>query len=537
MMLALLVAVVGAADPAPAATPDAAAPAPKAAVDEGALPDSVEKLFEEKGDDGQPLLGEPERAILKKLPSHSRELIAKGVDDGIVGGAPHLKVLLQLELTPQTADMVFSDNCILCHSDPEAKKSLRFSLDPKAAGTPEHLNLKNVLSDVHFRRGLSCSGCHGGKTTDTEMPDISDRWPDKAVRHTDRTWIPDFCGRCHADPAFMRSYNPALATDQLAKYKESKHGQLLLQQKDSKAAQCVSCHGVHGIRGPKSRASTVHPQALPQTCGHCHADAEYMAGYKKEDGTPLPTNQLEQYRKSVHGKALLEKGDLGAPACNDCHGNHAAMPPNISSVSQVCRTCHAMNGTLFDGSRHKKEFEKHKWPECEKCHGKHDIEKPTDALISDSKDALCGNCHDEFSKDNAKCNEGARYFRATLDELTAKAKGVPAEAEHLAERGLDTEPITAAMGELDEAIVQARTRVHTFDKSGFDVGAKAGRDAVAKTEKLVEAAREERNYRLNGLLVAIGFMSLIAVVMGLKIRELDRQRQRERSQPPPPPKA
>ena len=129
----------------------------------------------------------------------------------------------------------------------------------------------------------------------------------------------------------MRGFNPSLPTDQLSKYKESQHGILLLQEKDSKAAQCVSCHGVHGIRGPKSRQSKVHPQAIPETCGHCHADAKYMAGYKKDDGTPLPTDQLEKYKQSVHGKALLEKGDLGAPACNSCHGNHAAMPPKVSS--------------------------------------------------------------------------------------------------------------------------------------------------------------------------------------------------------------
>ncbi len=502
---------------------------PAAQVDDGPLPPSLEELFKEAGDDGKPVLGDAERAILKKLPLHTRELIAKDADDMRIAGPGHLKLLLSLELSPQSADIVFSDGCLLCHSDPEQKPRLRFSVDPKATGTPEHLNLKDVLSDVHFRRGLSCAGCHGGKPTDTEMStEIEERWPKKDVRHTDRTWVPGFCARCHADPAFMRTYNPSMATDQMAKYKESKHGQLLLEKKDSRAAQCVSCHGVHGIRGPKSRQSHVHPQAIPATCGHCHGSAEHMAGYKAEDGSPLPTDQVEQYKKSVHGKALLEKGDLGAPACNDCHGNHAAMPPAVSSVSQVCRTCHAMNGTLFDGSRHKKEFEKHKWPECEKCHGKHDIEKPNDAMVSDAKDGLCGGCHAEHAKDNKDCDDGARYFRASLDELTGKAKGFPAEAEHLAEKGLDTELILAAVSELDEAIVQTRTRVHTFDRGGFDVGAKAGREAVVKAEKLFDEAHKEQRFRLNGLLVAIGFMGFVAVIMWLKIRELDKQRVQER---------
>jgi Doubled CXXCH motif (Paired_CXXCH_1) len=506
-----------------------AAPAP----DDGKLPASLEALFQEKDKDGKPILGDSERAYLKKLPPHTLELIGKDVDALTVGGASHLKALLALDFPSQGAAIVFSDNCILCHTDPESQKKIHlFSADPKATGSAEHLNLKSFVNDVHFRRGLSCAGCHGGSPEkDIMTPDIAARWPKADVRHMDRTWIPEFCARCHADPSFMRGFNPSLPTDQLSKYRESQHGILLLQEKDSKAAQCVSCHGVHGIRGPKSRLSTVHPQTIPETCGRCHADPKYMAGYKKDDGTPLPTDQLEAFRKSVHGKALLEKGDLGAPACNSCHGNHAAMPPKVSSVSQVCRTCHSQNGTFFDGSKHKQAFESHRWPECEKCHGKHEIAKATDALISDAHDGLCGSCHAEHAKDNPDCNATARYFRSSLGELVTTSDRLRPEAEHLAERGLDAEPIVASLEEASEAIVQTRSRVHTFDRGGFDQGAKAGREAISKTEGLIEVARKEQRYRRNGLLVSIGLMSFLAVVMGLKIRDLSRRRARTSEEP------
>ena len=500
--------------------------APNPSGDDGKLPASVEKLFEEKGGDGKPILGDGDRAYLKKLPLHTREHIAKDVDAVTLGGARHLKALLSLELSSQAAAIVFSDNCILCHADPESQKPIHlFSADPKATNSSPLLNLKSFVSDVHFRRGLSCAGCHGGSPDkDVMTPDIAARWPKADVRHVDRTWIPEFCARCHADPGFMRGFNPSLPTDQLSKYRQSQHGILLLNEKDSKAAQCVSCHGVHGIRGPKSRQSTVHPQAIPETCGHCHADPKYMAGYRKDDGTPLPTDQLEGFKKSVHGKALLERGDLGAPACNDCHGNHAAMPPAVSSISQVCRTCHSQNGTFFDGSKHKQAFEAHHWPECEKCHGKHQIAKPTDALISDASDGLCGSCHAENARDNRECNETARYFRSTLTDLVTTSQRLRPETEELATRGLDAEPIVASLDELKDAIVQTRSRVHTFDRGGFDQGAKAGREAAAKTEALLEAARSEQRYRRNGLLVSIGLMSFLAVVMGLRIRELSRRR-------------
>ena len=122
----------------------------------------------------------------------------------------------------------------------------------------------------------------------------------------------------------------------------------------------------------------------------------------------------------------------------------------------------------------------------------------------------------------------ARYFRATLGNLREKAKSYPPVIEHLAEHGLDTEKVLEATGELDEAIVQAQVRMHTFDKSGFDVGAKVGKEAVAKTEKLIEEAHDEQRLRLRWLLAVISFMGFFALAMALKIRDLAKQRERER---------
>jgi hypothetical protein len=51
----------------------------------------------------------------------------------------------------------------------------------RAAPTAAPLDLREVVSDIHLRRGLSCSGCHGGKPTDEEMTqEIYDRWRSRA---------------------------------------------------------------------------------------------------------------------------------------------------------------------------------------------------------------------------------------------------------------------------------------------------------------------------------------------------------------------
>ena len=136
---------------------------------------------------------------------------------------------------------------------------------------------------------------------------------------------------------FMRQYNPSLRVDQVAEYYTSVHGKRLKELKDPKVATCASCHKPHSIRPANDARSSVHPLHVAETCGSCHANKDYMASYK------IPTDQVEKYKKSVHWKMISTKGDLSAPTCNDCHGNHGAAPPGVSSVVNVCGQCHVVN--------------------------------------------------------------------------------------------------------------------------------------------------------------------------------------------------
>jgi hypothetical protein len=490
------------------------------------MPEPIRPFLAAKAKDGTPVLSAEDRRKVEEMTDRTRQLVATAADNQILGSAAHLKILLSLDLSPQAMDVVLQDNCILCHSDPGNQKPRDlFSPDPAKQGSNPLLDLREFVSDAHFRRGLSCSGCHGGTPQDESMSiDIAKRWPKAEKRHADRTWIPDFCARCHADPAFMRGFNPTLPTDQLAKYRGSKHGILLLEAKDSHAAQCASCHGVHAIRGAKNRKSTVHPQRIPETCGGCHANPAIMAGYVTDGGKAIPTTQVAEYKASVHGKALLEKGDLGAPSCTGCHGSHTGMPKAVASVAQVCRQCHAQNGALFDGSKHKAAFEQHKWPECGQCHGKHAIAKPTDALVGTAPGTLCADCHAQHAKDNAQCSATSAQFRLALDTLAAGRAEVAPHQEEMAERGLDVEPLARAVSDLDEALVQARSRVHSFDQGTFNQAAQPGREALEKARQSIAAARGDYRFRKGGLVAAIGFMGLLAAGIMLKLREIGRRR-------------
>ena len=105
-----------------------------------------------------------------------------------------------------------------------------------------------------------------------------------------------------------------------------------------------------------------------------------MAG-RVYHGRPLSHNQYEQWRQSVHGQALLKGDDLSAPTCNDCHGNHGEVPPEVDSVANACGTCHAKVAALFADTRMKHRFEEVGLPGCATCHGSHAITSPTDEML------------------------------------------------------------------------------------------------------------------------------------------------------------
>jgi predicted CXXCH cytochrome family protein len=476
-----------------------------------------------KDQNGKPIITQEQRVYFNGLNDNLRELLNQVVQKKVITRPEHLGVLLALQLRPQKMELVLQNNCILCHSDSEVQSSEDLLSLPSDShpSSPAHMNLKEIVEDVHFRRGLSCAGCHGGDPTADFGHAFVKEWPESG-RQKNREWIVQFCARCHSDPTFMHQFNAALPTDQLAKFKESPHGRTLLEKHDSRAPQCVSCHGVHGIRPAKDPQSKVYAQRVPETCGACHADSTIMAGFTRADGSPLPTNQLAEYRSSVHGRALLGRGDLGAPACNDCHGNHAATPPGVAGVSRSCSLCHSANASLFDGSKHKQAFDRHNWAECSKCHGNHAIDKAHDSMLAAGPRALCIDCHRQYAKDNPRCNATADYFHQTITRMDEARNKFSAISEKLAAKGLDVEPINNQLTELADGLKKSRTYVHSFSRNTFQQVALPAEEAVQRADALVDKAREEYKYRQFGLAASIALIGLLMLAIYLKLRQLEK---------------
>ncbi|HKZ02686.1 MAG TPA: cytochrome c3 family protein [Pyrinomonadaceae bacterium] len=386
------------------------------------------------------------------------------------------------------------NSCIDCHSKLEGK-----------IGDPA----RTIKDDVHLSRGLACNDCHGGDPLADDKNAAKD--PRKGYLGRPRTVdIPAFCGKCHNDASFMKKFNPSLRVDQEKEYSTSVHGQLL-RQGNEKVATCISCHGVHGIRAVADALSSVYPSHVAETCAKCHGQENYM----REFG--IATDQYVKYKSSVHAKALYERQDLSAPTCNDCHGNHGAAPPGIASVANVCGQCHVRQAELFQASPHKAVFDDREWGECVKCHSNHQIAAPTDELIGTGEKSLCITCH----KAGDSGYVAAATMRNRIDDLLAgidRSKQILDRAERA---GMEVSRPKFELREAVDGVTHARVLIHTSSPQEVEKVVGPAVEVTKKAYLAGEGALAERTFRRKGLAVSLFFILFLAVLVYLKVREIE----------------
>ncbi len=407
-----------------------------------------------------------------------------------------LRVALGLLLCPGFVWSAEKPNsCVECHKQVEGQTRGPATL---------------AAEDVHFQRGLSCVDCHGGDPTAMDPQAAMD--PAKGfLGRPRREQIPQFCARCHADPATMRKYNPNLPTDQYAKYLTSQHGKRF-SVGDADVPVCISCHEAHGIRSKKDPASPVYPTNIPGTCASCHSDASIM------DKHGLPVNQHWDYSQSVHGQALLFRGDRAAPHCASCHGSHEAAKPRTVAIGNVCAQCHSLTRDLFAKSPHKAAHEALGLPECEVCHGNHLIRKPSDEMLGTGQDAVCVSCHEPGSTGYVT----AQQMRSAIEQLKTHMASAEAAVRHAAELGMDVGDAEFELREAMTQLTQERTYVHSFSAATMEPIAEEGTHHALRAEGQARQAIREFHFRRQGLWVTLIILALVVSGLLLKIRDLER---------------
>jgi predicted CXXCH cytochrome family protein len=282
-----------------------------------------------------------------------------------------------------------NDYCLGCHSQAGMARTL-----PNGDILPLMIDPTFFRESVHNEANLSCVDCHTDITT----------YPHPALTAESRRAVSlqlyTMCSSCHQD-----QYNKVL---------DSVHQQALAGG-NFNAAVCTDCHNPHqqkrltdpktGVLLPEARLS------IPLTCARCHS-AIY-----------------DTYKKSVHGSALTNAGNLDVPTCIDCHGVHNIQNPTTArfrnDVPQLCAKCHTnarlmsrygistqvlntyvadFHGTtvtLFEQVSPDTPTNK---PVCTDCHGAHDIslvDNPaTGIAIKQNLLPKCQRCHPSVTTAN-----------------------------------------------------------------------------------------------------------------------------------------
>ena len=388
------------------------------------------------------------------------------------------------------------NSCVECHSQMEG-----------ALSEPARLS----KGDVHDARGLSCVDCHRGDATKDDTYAAMDRRKG-FIGKPKPADLSAFCGKCHSNAEFMKTFNPKLRVDQEREYSTSVHGKLL-KGGDQKVATCVSCHGSHGIRAINDPLSKVFSLNVAETCGSCHANGEYMKSYN------IPHDQFDKYKTSVHARALYDKQDLSAPTCNDCHGNHGAAPPGLASVANVCGQCHVRQASLFKSNPHNTVFALMQVGECIQCHSNHGITPPSDEMLGVGDKSACTQCHGQGDAGYA----AAEKMKARMDEMSASISRSNEILNRAERAGMEVSKAKFELNEAKDSLTQARVIVHTFSTDELDKVINPGLDISNKGYSAGGAALAELGFRRKGLAGSLFFILLFAALIYLKVREVEKR--------------
>ena len=287
------------------------------------------------------------------------------------------------QAAPETyqGDKPPNDFCLACHQE----QGITLTLGSDSL--PVTINPTLFGLSVHAEEAIACVDCHTN-ISDYPHPEVTA----KSARDFS-VGLGETCRDCHED-----QYN---ATP------DSVHKRALTEGKEN-APLCADCHNPHTqgrIIGTESKQLTIAARLhIPETCAQCHSD------------------KYEQYKASVHGKALTEEGNLDVPTCTNCHGVHNIQDPTTAtfrnSTPALCADCHTDPKIMdkygistnvldtyvadFHGTTVKLFAEQ--FPDqptnkavCTDCHGVHDISKvdnpQTGIALRENLLGKCQRCH------------------------------------------------------------------------------------------------------------------------------------------------
>jgi predicted CXXCH cytochrome family protein len=303
--------------------------------------------------------------------------------------------------------------CLACHSD----KTLSMKLMNKEI-LSLYINASEFAKSVHGKTG--CSGCHPDITMENHPVVKKIKSKKEYAASLSRN-----CSICHT-PDQLRKRLPihsSLAARGICLECHGSHYIMVaaVQKTGVKENQyCMTCHSrklTMSMKSGETISVFVDESALRNSvhmnlkCAECHKGFSMtehpMRSFNSRRTYSITTSEncwkchektYKQYETSVH-LDQLKGGNLKAPACTDCHGDHSVAgvkrDKNIGITS--CNKCHGDMNRSYEASMHGKARKKGdvKAPDCASCHNAHDVSSTS--LTTKIREG-CLKCHKDAGK-------------------------------------------------------------------------------------------------------------------------------------------
>ncbi|MDZ4202153.1 MAG: cytochrome C [Gallionella sp.] len=280
--------------------------------------------------------------------------------------------------SPVIAAKLDNQTCLSCH-DGKKMHEVENADGDKRKLTP--VMPAKFAKGVHAK--LDCVSCHT-YITDDKAPhkkESTDKLPSCSACHTD-LWE-----KAKAEGKSAEKPRLGVVVENIAGYEQSFHARPNGDEPDRPNATCHQCHNTHEFNVP--------PRGSPER-------AEWHLTTPKVCGESCHTDQLEEFAGSVHGKAVLEKGDAKAAVCVDCHTSHEIGATAASKVrlaiTEKCGSCHENSLKTYRSTYHGQVGALgHAYTaKCFDCHGSHDVRKlddPDSLMNPEYRLETCQKCH------------------------------------------------------------------------------------------------------------------------------------------------
>jgi cytochrome b subunit of formate dehydrogenase len=274
------------------------------------------------------------------------------------GALAAVLAILALAVAGGAAAQPTNEDCLACHGGEGLTGT-------NAAGQEISVSIDAAAFAGSAHGGFTCVDCHTGVGVehDPDLPAVS-------------------CSTCHEDIE--------------KEVRASDHEQ---GGERPGALACTMCHGaVHTIVPARDERSLMHKKNMPKQCATCH-----------ESATPPAVamgHPSSGYAQTVHGRAILERGNMDAASCSDCHGAHniskpikPESPTNRLNIATTCSKCHGDVASAYEQSIHGVALARgvKESATCTDCHGEHTILAHDDPQSSVFATAIsretCAHCH------------------------------------------------------------------------------------------------------------------------------------------------